>query len=226
MENEKPAPRERRSLDVFDPSADGHDPHTLGEVIQRGQDVLDSIDSLQAALYGCMTPLSFSAEDRELKKLRELASELLEPIRKAQDVLELDLPLATASAQEAYFGDTWAPPEGSRGTLSPRDVLELRLRARQVGPDERTTYRLELEKQPKIPGLITLQRRRAERGSVTDEDRQARKERIAQLKADGMNRGQIRRLLAEERVAAQTQLMGAELDAIMEGREPDTQLLK
>jgi hypothetical protein len=226
MENDKPPQRERTPLDVFDPSGDGHEPHTLAEVIRRGQEVLDSIDSFQAALYGCRTPLSFRTEHRELGKLRDLTAELLDPIRKAQDILELDLPLATAKAQEAEFGDTWAPREGHWGTLSAADIIELRLRARQVGPGELTTYRKELGKQPKIPGLIRLQRLKAKRESVTPEEREARKERIAQFKAAGLSRGDIRRLLAAERAAEETAVMGAELDAILEGREPDTHHLK
>lgn len=226
MENEKPAPREPRPLDVFDPTADGYAPHSLADAIAAGQEVLDSIERFQTALYGCTTPLNFRSEDRELKKLRERAAELLEPLRKTRNILEMDLPLATASAMEAEFGDTWAPPEGHWGTLSTKDILELRIRARQVGPEELTTYRLELGKQPKVPALIRLLRAQAKRADVTDEEREARRERLAQFKAAGMNRGDIRRLLAKERAETQGRELEAELEAIMEGREPDTRHLK
>lgn len=245
--------RERRPLDVFDPTGDGHAPHTLAEVIQRGQDVLDSIDMFHAALYGCMTPLALSGEEREMIRARKrIQEEVLDPLRKAQDILELDLPLATASALGAVFGDTWAPPEGSWGTLSPEEILEVRLRSRQVGPEERTTYRVELDKQPKIPGLIRRQRRREERAAreaaMTDEEKAARRERRLQ----GMRRGpkpldgagrpvlyrnseqipdNVDEILADaepqpesaqEQVDRMNREMAAELDAVMEGRTPDT----
>lgn len=178
MENETPPQRERTPLDVFDPTADGHEPHTLADVVQRGQEILDSIDSFQAALLGCMTPLDLATEYGQAQKLRKLASEVVEPVRKARDIIELDLPLATG--EQALSEDRWAPPQGSVGTLRPEEILALRLRARQVGPSERTTYRTEVEKQSKIPWLIQRDRRRAaaaaRRAVMTDEQKEARRE--------------------------------------------------
>lgn len=224
MENEKPAPPERRPLDVFDPSGDGHEPHSLAEVIQRGQEVLDSIDRFQAGLYGCMTPLDFAAEHREMQKLRERASQMLEPVRTAQYIIEMDLPLATATGEEELFDDPWAPPKGSERTLRPDDILAVRLRARQVGPNEQTTYRAEVEKLTKIPWLIQRDRRRAaasaRRAAMTEEQKEARREMRRRSFSKPVPEPQPES--AQEQVDRMNREMAAELDAVMEDREPDT----
>lgn len=123
------------------------------------------------------------------------------------------------------MNSTWAPTEGHWGTLSPEDIIEVQLRASQVGPEELTTYRSELEKQPKIPSLIRAQRAKARREALMDVRRAARRKNL-QGEAPAAANGDMKEMSATDRVDAQTREMKAELEAIMEGREPDTHHLK
>lgn len=182
-------------------------------MLAAGQAVLDSLDRLQAALYGCRTPLNFYSENLALKKLRAQAAEVLEPIRNARDIIEMDPPQATIETHLLPFRESWAPPEGAWGTLSPGAVLDVRLRARLVGPDELTTYRQELEKQPKIPGLIRLQRRRAEHDAIPAEEKEAKRSRRRAARQANIERNRA----AADEVKRQTAELAAEMDAAWAG---------
>lgn len=157
MENDK---CERRPLDVFDATDDGFRPHTLAETLAVADDLVPAFDALVEALQGCMTPLILDQTLWKTKKLRAEVATMADELRRAREIIELDLPLAN----ELPFipGEKWA------GTLSPDLVIEVRAHADQVHPNETTTYRQQVEAASGIPSLVARRRRKLAREAEWD----------------------------------------------------------
>lgn len=180
-----PAPRNRTgkrcALDVFDPTPDGFTPHTLEQTVEAAREAVASLERLDAALHGCMTPLDLNRLSRESRHAREQAAAWVELLEQARDIIERDLPLSDSIAwvqePEPERGPDvlWTGPSG--GHLPPDWIVALRAKAADLPLDHLTTYRREVEKAEasgKLPALIRRHRSRefekAWRASMTDEE--------------------------------------------------------
>lgn len=149
---------DRRPLDTYDPTPDGHIPLNLGGTIYVLQNLVDAIEDARAALAGCTTPLNLTLMDDELRKMAWPATESLDHLRRAAAHIEADSPLAGAFEGEKPW---W---EDRRSVLlSPRQILALAARAEAVSPDQQVTYRevLAAAGNPE-PSIIQRDRKNAE----------------------------------------------------------------
>lgn len=70
----------------------------MAEVIQRGQEILDSIDRFLQSMYGYTVPIDLYSEYWDRLKAREQAESVLVPLGKPAFILDLDLPLDIRAA--------------------------------------------------------------------------------------------------------------------------------
>jgi hypothetical protein len=158
----------RRSLDVFDPQPDGVTPYTLEEVLGAAGAVYESLVGFQAALLGCMTPLSLHRQADQARRMTAQATEWFETLDAVREILERDLPLADKFPEgeglepEDY---EWTGATHSGRSLSPSEILRLNAMVPEWPLQRLTTYRQEVERGDKVPGLIKRRRLDAERAA-------------------------------------------------------------
>jgi len=159
---------DRRALDVFDPSHDGHTGHTLEQTLRAAQDVLDSVTRFEVALEDCMTPLNLHGQLQQAQKAAKTAAGWVETLGKTRDIVEGDLPLGDTVEFPGEFHDMdlpWTGPGNANLVLSPDEIIKLNIQARGLPLDRLTTYRRETEGQGKVPSIVRTKRRLAKRNA-------------------------------------------------------------
>lgn len=168
MEKTNDEPLQRRPLDIYDPSPEGITPYTLEETLAAAVKAVNSLHELQAALLGCRTPVNFRPTAHAISKLQATLAQDVEVIRQAKDVIELDRPLGRIEI-EGPFEDPW------EDILSPHQILQQRLRARQVAAEDTVTYREVVLAADPVPPLVERHQKRAAAAatvaSMTEEER-------------------------------------------------------
>lgn len=159
---------DRRALDIFDPSVDGHTPHTLEQALRAAQDVLESLARFEVALHGCMTPLDLHGELQQARKAAESAAGWVESLGRTRDIVEGDLPLGDTIECPGELFDfdlPWTGPGNANLVLSPTEIIKLNIQASGLPLERLTTYRRETEGAGKVPSIIRTKRRLAKRNA-------------------------------------------------------------
>lgn len=139
-------------VNTFDPSADGWTAMSLTEVVEAGRSALAALDAFRLAMHGCTTPLNLKPTNDKLNAVKGELQDQLRAMEKAREVIETDTPLATG-----YEGKLpWA--QETDGVLSPRQILSMAKRAKEVGPSEQTTYRAAVQELDPVPTLLARDR--------------------------------------------------------------------
>lgn len=157
-----------RSLDVFDPQPDGVAPYTLVEVVDAAGAVYESLVEFQKALLGCGTPLNLGRQDGQAEQMKAQAIQWFETLSAVREIVERDLPLADSYPD----GDgtvaeerEWTGLSHSGRSLSPAEILRFNALAPEWPFERLTTYRREIQRDAKVPSLISSLRREAEQAA-------------------------------------------------------------
>lgn len=164
---------ERRPVDVFNPEPDGVTPYTLEEVTDAAAAVCESLAGFQDALLGCMTPLALYGQASKAERMAAQATEWLETLSAVREIIECDLPLADSYPEDSGMDPEerdWTGPAHASRSLSPREVLRFNALAPEFPLERLTTYRREVEKGEKVPGLIRKRRYEAARAAEKAEE--------------------------------------------------------
>ncbi|MCC3299762.1 zinc finger domain-containing protein [Arthrobacter caoxuetaonis] len=139
-------------LDSFDPSGDGWEAMPLADVVAAGQAALASLQAFRLALHGCATPLNLKPTNDRIIEIEGQLKEQLSALEKARKVIETDTALAIGYPGKA----PWIEETG--GILSPKQILSMASRGKDVVASELTTYRAVVEALEPVPTLLARDR--------------------------------------------------------------------
>lgn len=184
----------RRRMDTFDPTKDGYKGYTLGAAVRAAERALKSLDTLEEALFGCMTPLRLRETAVQIRGMREDLAEELDVLRQAQTIIEADLPILHLVSENPD-----ANPEGR--THDPRRLIEINEDALTRENCLLTTYR-EWSGPDSVPQLIRNVRAGRERAAQVAIEKAVREaEREKQLPEQLAQQAEVNRKRAAHRKA-------------------------